>query len=265
MVTLSTSMTDTLLQLDRPQPGLALLTLHRPEALNALSRALRDALARTLAELAQDPQLRVLVLTGAGRAFCAGLDLRELGSSGVPATDTALDPLAALEDFPLPVIAAINGAAVTGGLELALACDVLLASTQARFADTHARIGVIPGWGLSQKLGRLIGTSRAKELAFSGNFIDAATAERWGLVNRVVEPDALLPAALALAADIATAPREMLVAYKQLIDAGQRLPLGEALALEKQHSHAWAQGQTPQALALRSEAVQQRGRQQAGG
>ena len=131
-------------------------------------------------------------LTGAGKAFCAGLDLRELGSEGVPTLGDASDPVRALAAFGKPVIAAVNGAAVTGGFELALACDVLLASTEARFADTHARIGVIPGWGLSQKLSRLIGLPRAKEMAFSGNFIDAETAERWGLVNRVLSPDALL-------------------------------------------------------------------------
>ena len=142
--------------------------------------------------------------------------------------------------------------------------DVLLASSDARFADTHARIGVLPGWGLSQKLGQLIGLSRAKEMAFSGNFIDAQTAERWGLVNRVLTPDALLPAALALAADMASALPEMLGAYKRLIDEGYRLPLGEALALEQQRSRDWAAAQTPQNLAERRAAVQQRGRDQQG-
>lgn len=160
------------------------------------------------------------------------------------------------------MIAAVNGAAVTGGFELALACDVLLASTQARFADTHARIGVIPGWGLSQKLGRMIGISRAKEMAFSGNFIDAATAERWGLVNRVVAPEALLPTALALAVDIATALPGMLGAYKRVIDDGMRLPLGESRELEAQRSRDWAAAQSPEALAARRDALQARGHAQ---
>lgn len=258
-------MTDTApLLITRPLPGCACLTLNRPEALNALSAALRAALVETLHALDADDSVRVVVLTGAGKAFCAGLDLRELGQDGVPALNGPSDPLHALGAFSKPVIAAIHGAAVTGGFELALACDVLLASTDARFADTHARIGVIPGWGLSQKLSRLIGLPRAKEMAFSGDFINAETAERWGLVNRVLPPADLMPAALALAADIASAEPGMLRAYKRLIDEGFGLPLGEALALEARQSSAWAAAQTPEALAQRRNAVQQRGRAQAG-
>ncbi|WP_372656476.1 enoyl-CoA hydratase [Hydrogenophaga sp.] len=257
-------MSEPVLHISHPQPGCACLTLNRPQALNALSGALRQALVDALGTLAQDDSVRVLVLTGAGKAFCAGLDLQELSSQGLPELSGANDPVQALKGFRKPVVAAINGAAVTGGFELALACDVLLASSTARFADTHARIGVIPGWGLSQKLSRLIGLSRAKEMAFSGNFIDAETAERWGLVNRVLAPDALLPAALALAADIASAEPGMLQAYKRLIDEGFDLPMGEAMALEARRSSEWAAAQTPQALAQRRDAVQQRGRAQAG-
>lgn len=258
-----TDATPTLL-VSRPLPGCACLTLNRPQALNALSAALRGALVDALHTLAADDTVRVVVLTGAGKAFCAGLDLRELGSEGVPTLGDANDPVRALAAFGKPVIAAVNGAAVTGGFELALACDVLLASTEARFADTHARIGVIPGWGLSQKLSRLIGLPRAKELAFSGNFVNAETAERWGLVNRVLPPDALLPAAFALAADMASAEPGMLQAYKRLIDEGFELPLGEAMALEAARSAEWAAAQTPEALAQRRDAVQQRGRAQTG-
>jgi enoyl-CoA hydratase len=258
-------MTDTTtLLVSRPLPGCALLTLNRPQALNALSAALRGALVQTLHTFDADDSLRVVVLTGTGKAFCAGLDLRELGTDGVPTLGDANDPVRALAAFGKPVIAALNGAAVTGGFELALACDVLLASTEARFADTHARIGVIPGWGLSQKLSRLIGLPRAKEMAFSGNFIDAATAERWGLVNRVLSPDALLSDALALAADMASAEPGMLRAYKRLIDEGFDLPMAEAMALEARRSMEWAATQAPEELARRRDAVQQRGRAQAG-
>ncbi len=257
-------MTDTPLLTSHPQPGVACLTLNRPQALNALSAALREALVAALRALDADDAVRVVVLTGAGKAFCAGLDLRELGDHGVPVLGGDDDPMRALEALGKPVIGAIHGAAVTGGLELALGCDVLLASTEARFADTHARIGVIPGWGLSQKLGRLIGLHRAKEMSFSGNFIDAATAERWGLVSRVLPPDALLPAALALAADIAGAEPGMLRAYKRLIDEGFGLPFGEAMALEARRSAEWAAAQAPEDLARRREAVQQRGRAQQG-
>ncbi|MDP3626413.1 MAG: enoyl-CoA hydratase [Hydrogenophaga sp.] len=256
--------TTTTLLVSHPLPGCALLTLNRPQALNALSAALRGALVQALQTLDADDSVRVVVLTGAGRSFCSGLDLRELGTEGVPTLGGANDPVRALTAFGKPMIAAVNGAAVTGGFELALACDLLLASTKARFADTHARIGVIPGWGLSQKLSRLIGLPRAKEMAFSGNFIDAETAERWGLVNRVLSPDALLPAALALAADIASAEPGMLRAYKRLIDEGFDLPMGEAMALEARRSSERAAAQTPEELARRREAVQERGRAQAG-
>ncbi len=249
---------DDLIQLSTPQPGCACLTLHRPQAMNALSRALRQALADAIERLAGDASVHVLVLTGAGRAFCAGLDLREI-EPGVLGGRVA-DPVAALLRFPRPVIGAINGAAITGGLELALACDVLIASTEARFADTHARVGVIPGWGLSQKLPRLIGIARAKEMAFSGNFVGAEQAERWGLVNRVVPPDELMPQALALAADMAGAQPDMLMAYKRLIDNGFAGTLGEGLTMEKDASQRWAATLPADALRARGAEVQARGR-----
>lgn len=251
-----------ILLIDHPQPGCALITLNRPAALNALSGALRVALADAVRALAADDSVRVLVLAAAGRAFCAGLDLKELGVGGVPPTGGPDDPVLALVHFPKPVIAAIQGAAVTGGFELALACDVLIAAPEARFADTHARIGVIPGWGLSQKLARLIGRSRAREMAFSGNFIDGVTAESWGLVSRVVPAPDLLAHALGLAAQMASVDAPMLRAYKRLLDDGEALPLGEAMALESERSLAWAAAQSASDLAARREAVQARGRTQ---
>lgn len=146
MNTPATDNDDTILLLTRPQDGCACLTLNRPQAMNALSLALRRALVRTLDTLAQDDSVRVLILTGAGRAFCAGLDLREIDPGAITG-DAGTDVATALANFPRPVIGAVNGAAITGGLEVALACDLLIASSEARFADTHARIGVIPGWG----------------------------------------------------------------------------------------------------------------------
>jgi enoyl-CoA hydratase len=190
--------------------GVAVVTLNRPEAMNALSKALRAELAAVMVEMDRRDDVRAVVLTGAGtRAFTAGLDLKELGSDASAMGDATgetpqANPVKAIEQCRKPVIGAINGVAITGGFELALACDVLIASENARFADTHARVGIMPGWGLSQKLSRLIGLYRAKELSLSGNFLDAATAERWGLVNRVVPADQLLSAAKKLAADMAT-------------------------------------------------------------
>lgn len=258
-----------LLRVSRPQRACALVTLNRPRAKNALSLALRREFVRTFASLREDAELRVVVLTGAGDAFCAGLDLKELGSSADPTAAVTPgpdeDPVLALEQFPWPVIGAINGVAITGGFELALACDVLLASRNARFADTHARIGVLPGWGLSQKLQRLVGAARAKELSFSGNFLDAQRAEAWGLVNRVVAPEDLLGQALQLAADIASALPDTLRAYKRLIDEGAALPLAAALALEKQRSGEWARGLVAGAVEERRRAVAERGRAQQAG
>lgn len=243
---MSEAQSEALVIVERPNAACAIVTLNRPRAKNALSMALRRELVHAFARLREDPQLRVVVLTGAGDAFCAGLDLKELGSSEDPAAAVVSasenDPVQAVADSPWPVIAAINGVAITGGFELALACDVLIASEQACFADTHARVGVLPGWGLSQRLPRLVGASRAKELAFSGNFLDAQRALAWGLVNRVVPQQELLPVALQLAADIATALPDTLRAYKRLIDEGMALACGDALRLEKERSAQWALG-----------------------
>ena len=243
------------------------ITLNRPEAMNALSRALRAALHDAVVGMAGDPEVSVVVLTGAGRAFTAGLDLKELGSNpgglgAANATGAAENPVLAIRECPKPVIGAINGVAITGGFEVALACDVLIASTNARFADTHARVGIMPGWGLSQRLPRTIGVYRAKELSLSGNFLDARTAYEWGLVNRVVEPDELMPAAMKLAADMASIPVETLSLYKRIIDEGYDLPLGEGMALEQRLSSANNRTVTPQMVEARREAIQARGRSQ---
>jgi enoyl-CoA hydratase len=239
--------------------GVAVVTLNRPEAMNALSSALRAELAAAMLAVAHDDGVRAVVLTGAGtRAFTAGLDLKELGAStqglgAANATSPHQNPVKAVEQCKKPVIGAINGVAITGGFELALACDVLIASANARFADTHARVGIMPGCGIA----------RAKELSLSGNFLDAATAERWGLVNRVVPAEDLLPAAIALARDMASIDPSMSVAYKALIDDGYGLPFGQALALEAQRSTAANGAVKPEAVEQARLAVMERGRTQA--
>jgi enoyl-CoA hydratase len=167
--------------------------------------------------------------------------------------------------FDRPLIGAINGVAVTGGFELALMCDFMIASTSARFADTHARVGIAPGWGLSQKLSRLIGIGRAKQVSFTGNFIDAATAERWGLVNRVVEPDQLMSTCLALARDMQGCDPRTLRRYKRMVDEGYGLPFAEAMRMEWRASQEHMAGVTSEAVAARRDAIQKRGRDQARG
>jgi enoyl-CoA hydratase len=243
--------------------ALAIVTLNRPEALNALSRELRAAATAAFRELAADPEVRVAILTGAGRAFCAGLDLKELGRGEDASHDGGgLALIDALRAFPGPLIAAVNGYAVTGGFELALACDLIVASSEARFADTHARVGIVPGWGLSQRLPRLIGIGRAKELAFTGNYIDAQQALAWGLVNRVVPPAELLPTCKALAADILSCDPRTLRTYKRVIDAGYASTLADGLALEGRASAEHARGLLPRAVEERRREVLARGREQ---
>ena len=258
-------MTEAVLLTEVHPAGYAVLTLNRPQAMNSLSRQLMAELAEAIESLEADPAVRVLVLTGAGRAFCAGLDLKELGSgqgtlgqgeSGV----AAKDPVAALERFSGPVIGAINGAAVTGGFELALACDVLLASPAARFADTHARIGIAPAWGLSQKLSRAIGPYRAREVSFTGQWVSAEEAATWGFVNRVVAADALLDTARTMATDMLGALPAVLAHYKAIIRDGYALPFGEAMAMEKQRGRAFNTRLAASDIEGRREAVVERNR-----
>jgi len=148
--------------------GYAIVTLNRPDEMNALSRELRADFVKVFTECADDEAIRVVVLTGNGRASCAGFDLKELAQTSGDASEEADSTIArAMEAFSGPIIGAINGHAITGGFDMALACDILIASENARFADTHARVGILAGWGLSQKLPRLIGTSRAKEISFT--------------------------------------------------------------------------------------------------
>ena len=145
---------------------------------------------------------------------------------------------------------------------MALACDVLICSTRARFADTHARVGITPGWGLSQKLSRLIGPYRAKEMSLTGNFMDAETAYAWGLANRVVAPEDLIPTALKLAADMAQIAADMLINYKAMIDDGYALSLGQGLELEHARSSAHNRHVTPDMVEQRRAGIQARGRAQ---
>ena len=175
----------------------------------------------------------------------------------------AENPVMAIETCLKPVIGAINGVAITGGFEVALACDVLIGSENARFADTHARVGIMPGWGLSVKLSRIIGPSRAKALSLTGNFLDARTAADWGLVNEVVAPGALLPTAIKLAEDMASIPAETLIAYKRILDATYAEPFGRALETERRLSIEHNRQVTPQMVEARRESIQARGRTQA--
>jgi enoyl-CoA hydratase len=232
------NMTYQTIQVHRSDEGFATLTLNRPDKNNTLSNELRGEMVAAIAALEADPGVRVLILTGAGRrSFTAGMDLEEWATSDQLAAGAYdNDPVKALLSFSGPVIGAINGMAVTGGVEIAVACDLLVASTEARFADTHALVGLLPGWGGSVRLARLIGLNRAKEMALTGRFVTAEEALAWGLVNHVVSPDQLLAKAESIARQMAAAVPETLFAYKRLLDDGAGLSIGEALALERRAS-----------------------------
>jgi enoyl-CoA hydratase len=247
--------------------GIAVITLNRPESMNALSSELRSAIVGAFHEVTADRSVDVAILTGAGRAFCAGLDLKELGGETGAAADiqavTNTDLRAAIEGFDRPLIGAINGVAITGGFEVALMCDFLIGTPNTRFADTHVRVGVVPGWGLSQKLGRWIGIGRAKEMHFTGNFLSAELAERWGLLNRVVPAEELLPVCLQLARDIRSCDQAVVHEVKRIANEGYGTTLREGLLLEQLAGDDYSRKNRPETrVAERRIAIQERGRGQ---
>jgi enoyl-CoA hydratase len=247
----------------------ATVTLNRPEARNALSAEVRRALPEALRRADGDDEVDVVVLTGADPAFCAGLDLKELGSGDhdVSRAATSEAPTTMRGPFPAmakPVIGAINGVAVTGGFELALNCSFLVASERAGFADTHSRVGIQPGWGLTVLLAEAVGVRRARELSATGNFLDAPTALAWGLVNHVVAHEELLPFCRRLAADIVSndqaGVRRILQTYEEqtLVDGGR------AWELEAAAGRDWLRSGngSPAAIEARRQAIMERGRNQ---
>jgi enoyl-CoA hydratase len=240
----------------------ATVTLNRPSARNALNSELLRALPEALNAVEADDDVDVVILTGADPAFCAGLDLRELGSSGgnLGAGATLRGPFPPMTK---PVIGAVNGPAVTGGFEVALACSFLVASERARFADTHSRVGVMPGWGLTVLLPEAVGVRRARELSTTGNFLSAETALQWGLVNHVVPHEELLPFCRSLALDIAgndqTGVRRMLETYR----ATTGTTIDDAWDVEASMARDW-QGRSfdPTEVEKRRAAIIARGRTQ---
>jgi len=239
----------------------ATVTLNRPERRNALSSELLTSLRELLAEIDSRPDVRAVVLTGADPSFCAGLDLTELGQPGSRLGSRTHRN--ALPDLATPLIGAVNGAAVTGGLELALACDFLIASERATFADTHARMGIQPGWGLTVALPEAVGYRRAREMSATGNFIDASTALEWGLVNHVVPHSELLGFSRKLAADVASSDQDALTVMFTTYDAGSQVSRGEARRIETAaHAGVHASGIDHEKVSLRRDAVIERGRAQ---
>ena len=256
-------MTELLLQ---REDGYAALTLNRPDARNALSPQLLLDLCGVFRQLQDESDIYSVILTGAGTAFCAGLDLKAMAEDesglGVYAIHAQHDITAAMTAFDRPIIVGVNGVAATGGFELALMGDILLASSGARFADTHCRVGLAPGWGLSQKLARIIGPSRAREAHFTGNVISAQQAEAWGLVSRVVAPEDLLDACRQVAMDIASCVPETVKVYKQMVNEGLQTDLATGLAMERSVMTDVNQRVSGDVIANRRSSVQQRGKNQ---
>ena len=229
--------------------GVATITLQRPEVRNALSGRLLVELSDAVAAAEHDESVDAIVLTGADPAFCAGLDLVDLASGRLAeafSPDRSLPPwlqtpLAAVDGAArtTPLIGAVNGPAVTGGLELALGCDLLVASERARFADTHARVGILPGWGLTVLLPQAVGVRRAREMSATGNYVDASTALAWGLVNHVVPHEELLATAQHIASDIASNDRRAVRALFRVYDAGTRSSAEQAWHHEAETAREW--------------------------
>ena len=214
--------------------NIAILTLNRPEKRNAISQELLVDLYDNLEAVTNDPSIHAAIMTGAGTSFCAGLDLKRL------LTDNLMDPRGDGSDFldiiracPKPLIGAVNGPAITGGFELALNMDFLIASSNAMFKDTHAAVGIHPGWGMSQLLQRAVGIRMARQMSLTAQTIDAETALRLGLVNEVVSPEDLMPRTLEIAAEICKKDSAFIAMYKNLINQGHGLSQADAMALEK--------------------------------
>ena len=233
------------------------VTLNRPESRNALSSALRTRFFAALAEAEADDDVDVVIVTGADPVFCAGLDLKELGNTTeLPDISPKWPPMST------PLIVAINGAAVTGGLELALYCDILIASEHARFADTHARVGLLPTWGLSVRLPQKVGIGMARRMSLTGDYLSAEDALRAGLVTQVVAHAELMPTARAVAASIVSnnrkAVRALLESYHRIDGAGT----SAGLWMEAEAAKAWMRSATGEDIAASRSTVIQRGRTQ---
>ena len=257
--------------------AIATITLNRPDARNAMNSALGVGLARAVAECEARDDVAAMILTGADPAFCAGADLKEMSSMS-PRPSSAVDPddpyrrdeigkyAAFRGPFPphaKPLIGAINGPCITGGFEIALNCDFLIASERARFADTHARVGIMPGWGLTVLLVESVGVRRARELSATGNFIDASTALAWGLVNHVVPHEELLGftdgVARAIVGNDQAGVRQMFATYAEI--AGS--VYDDGWKIEDRVNRAWLAGGIDAAeVAKRRQAVVDRGRTQ---
>lgn len=214
--------------------GIATLTFNRPDAMNALNNQTRSEFRSAIADLEADNEIKVLILTGSGKAFVAGSDIKEFNQT-TPYRAHNITRLGQLvENFPKPVIAAVNGFCLGGGCEIAMGCDIIIASEKAKFGQPEINLGIIPGGGGTQRLQRLIGPCRAKELIFTGDIIRAEEADRIGLVNKVVPLEELMPTVIAIAEKIASKSTAALKLAKAAINRGMQTNLESGLAYERE-------------------------------
>ena len=238
------------------------ITLNRPSARNALGRDLIRATYAALTAADSDESVRAVVLTGADPAFCAGVDLKEAARDGLSYFEEfrSQSCITAVANMRTPVVGAINGATFTGGLEMALGCDFMIASERAVFADTHARVGILPGGGMTARLPQLVGAAMARRLSMTGEVVDAARAERIGLVTEVVAHERLMERAIELARQIAEVPRPTMRGRKEIYTTGAAAVVDPALAAEE--AIAFAQHRDLDALGDRFSEVSQRNKDQ---
>jgi enoyl-CoA hydratase len=218
--------------------GIATITINRPEVLNALNMQVLGELLGAIGEANEDEEVKVVILTGAGRSFVAGADIAEMKGfttrQGLAFGDLGHSVMLAFETMDKPVIAAVNGFALGGGTEISLGCDFIYASTKAKFGQPEVNLGIIPGFGGTQRLARTVGMNKARELIYTGNVIDAAEAHRIGLVAEVFEPDELMEKVRERAALLKSKGPVAVSTAKRVMNKGVDLSLDAALELEKQ-------------------------------
>lgn len=229
------------------EAGTATISLNRPKKHNAINQALLEVLYSSLEKASADNAVRAIIITGKGRSFCSGIDLDAIKSENL------FDPRGDGTDFPdiiaacsKPIIGAINGNAITGGFEIALNCDFLIASERAAFADTHAKVGIHPGWGMTQLLQECIGQRRAKQMSLSCQFIGAEKALQWGLVNEVVPAEMLMPRTYHIAKEICETIPAMSKTVKRLIEFRNQHILHQAMENEREGFRKFVRDNLPQ-------------------
>lgn len=230
------------------QEGTAVITLNRPERRNSINRELLSGLYDSIDEVSRNDEIRVAIITGNGKSFCSGIDLSVIGKENLfDIRGNGIDLPDVFDACRKPIIGAINGHAITGGFEIALNCDFLIASENAKFADTHAKVGIHPGWGMTQLLQQAVGKRMALQMSTTCQFIDAGQALKYGLVNEVVPHDDLMTRCREIARQICENRYDMVLTVMDLIKYRDTASMGQALAHERERFRRFVKKNMPQA------------------